>query len=476
MKLTYDPGDKLNFWESIHSLPGYPTGEDRPIKEMIFESEALFRLPQVLKNVAAEAAQTVLLVMDGQPMQRGAASLKPLVSEVLVKAGWKVQPLVLSADATGQVHTDMPHIDSVRRQLLKGMAVLGVGSGTVCDITKHACHLFDLETGAHTPFVMFQTANSVSAFTSNMAPTFIEGVKRTLPSRYPDALVCDLETLRDAPAEMTVAGVGDLLAIYVSLPDWFLAHELGLDPGYSELAQRLMGPLDELFLAHAEGIRTRQLEAMALLAKLIALGGLAMSLSHATTPMSGFEHVISHVLDLQAELTSSPLAQHGSQVSLASILGCGAYQHFLAEFVPEKVDQRQVYPPVNEMRIKVKAAFNSLDPTGKAGEACWADYRPKLEAWRSHKADLKAVLANWPDISSGIKQLTRAPERLVEILKGIGAPLTFADLQPPETEAQVKFAFMSAPLYRKRLTIGDLLVFLDWDREKLWSQLWKSVS
>ncbi len=162
------------------------------------------------------------------------------------------------------------------------------------------------ESGERLPFVVYQTANSVSAYTSNMAPTFVEGVKRTLPSRYPDALVCDLETLRDAPRAMTVAGVGDLLAAFVSFPDWVLANRLGLDPGYTPLAQELMGPLDEIFLEEAPPIRSGSLEGMATLAKLIALGGLAMSLSHATTPMSGYEHVISHILDLLAESRSRP--------------------------------------------------------------------------------------------------------------------------------------------------------------------------
>src|SRR4030095_7026315 len=150
--------------------------------------------------------------------------------------------------------------------------------------------------------------------TSNMAPTFVDGVKRTLPSRYPDLLICDLETLRDAPRSMTVAGVGDLLAAFGSYADWWLAHRLGLDNSYTAFARTLMGPLDEIFLEQADGLQKGTLENTAVLAKLIALGGIAMSLSHATAPLSGYEHVISHVLDLIAECRGRPLAQHGTQV------------------------------------------------------------------------------------------------------------------------------------------------------------------
>ena len=164
--------------------------------------------------------------------------------EVLRLAGWRVNPVEVLPDETGQVHTDMPRIEAVKSRLQPASAVVALGSGTICDISKHACYLYEQETSERLPFVVYQTANSVSAYTSNMAPTFVEGVKRTLPSRYPDALVCDLETLRDAPREMTVAGVGDLLAAFVSFPDWLLANHLGLDPSYSPLAQELMGPLD----------------------------------------------------------------------------------------------------------------------------------------------------------------------------------------------------------------------------------------
>jgi glycerol-1-phosphate dehydrogenase [NAD(P)+] len=304
-----------------------------------------------------------------------------------------------------------------------------------------------------------------------MAPTFVEGVKRTLASRYPDALVCDLETLRDAPREMTAAGVGDLLAAFVSFPDWLMANRLGLDPDYSPLAQELMGPLDEIFLEEAPAIRSGSLDGMATLAKLIALGGLAMSLSHATTPMSGYEHVISHILDLLAESHNRPLTQHGSQVALASILGTAAYQHLLDELEPQEVNLESCYPGSEEMQALVHETFLAVDPSGKAGKECWSDYQLKLEAWRAHKAEFKAFLKDWEIYREQLENLTCPPERLMTILRAVQAPEDFSELQPPQSEEDVKFAFMTAPLMRKRFTLGDLLIFLHWDREKLWQQV-----
>jgi glycerol-1-phosphate dehydrogenase [NAD(P)+] len=472
LKLAYDPADGPAFWEGISHIPGYPRGEDTPIRLMLFESNALLRLPEVLHRSGAGPEAPVLVVMDRTPMCRGADDLKPLVLDLLLKAGLRAEPMVLQPDTTGQVHSDLPHIELVQRRLRDGMSVLSVGSGTVTDIAKHAAHLFERAGGTHLPFVVLQTANSVSAYTSNMAPAFVDGVKRTLASRYPDALVCDLETLRDAPRAMTVAGVGDLLAAFVSFPDWYLAYRLGLDASYTLFPQTLMGPLDDIFLAHAEAIRSGTLEGMAVLAKLIALGGLAMSLAHATTPMSGYEHVISHILDLLAEQARRPLAQHGTQVALASILGAEAYRRFLDQFEPGGVALARCYPSAEAMQARIAAAFAAIDPSGRAGAECWADYRLKLEAWQAHRAEFEAVLRHWPEVRAELARLARPPERLAQVLRAVGSPLTFAELEPPAAEAEVEFAFLNAPLMRKRLTLGDLLLFLNWDREALWRQAW----
>jgi glycerol-1-phosphate dehydrogenase [NAD(P)+] len=234
-----------------------------------------------------------------------------------------------------------------------------------------------------------------------------------------------------------------------------------------------MGPLDDLFMASAKSILDRSPDGMAVLAKLIALGGLAMSLSHATTPMSGYEHVMSHILDLQAEIAHKPLAQHGTQVALATLLAADAYQHFLEEFDPNEVNLSACYPKSVQMEKDIRQAFLQIDPTGKAGEECWADYRLKLEAWQSERGRFEAFLKNWTAIRPGLDRATRSPERLLEIMKAVDSPLTFDELKPPVTETQARFAFMNSPLMRKRLTLGDLFIFLNWDRDQLWHQVWK---
>ena len=476
MTLRFDPEQIDQFKAEIRTIPGYPTGEDLPIRTMVFEPDALLKLPSLLERAGMTSEKQLSVVMDRTPMKREGDDLKPLLLAQLRNAGWQPDVIWLEPDPTGQVHTDFSQINRLKASLGANSAVLSVGSGTVTDIAKHACYVYQQEHNVTSlPFVVYQTANSVSAYTSNMAPAFVDGVKRTLPSRYPDVLVCDLKTLRDAPQAMTIAGVGDLLAAFGSYADWWLAYRLGLDNTYTEFAQTLMGPLDEIFLEHAEGIRTRIFESMSLLAKLIALGGLAMSLSHATAPLSGYEHVISHVLDLVAEQKPRPLAQHGSQVALATLLTTKAYQIFLDEFEPAEVQLEKCYPTESEMRRRVESAFHSLDSEGRVAAECWSDYKIKLEAWHAHRANFEQGLRDWADIRLHLRSLVRAPDVAGRILRAISAPMSFAELEPTPTEEEVRFAFRNAPLIRHRFTLGDLFIFLDWDQETLWKQVNKNL-
>jgi glycerol-1-phosphate dehydrogenase [NAD(P)+] len=249
-----------------------------------------------------------------------------------------------------------------------------------------------------------------------------------------------------------------------------------MDSGYSELAKNLVGPLDEILLEHAEGIQRGDLESVAVLAKLIALGGLAMSLSHATTPMSGFEHVMSHVLDMQAEIEHKPLRVHGSQVAVAALAGARMYQHFLNEFEPSELNQNACFPNMDTMKARIESNFAQIDPTGKAGAECWADYQQKLEKWHAHRADFEAVLKDWDSLCAELKREARPPEVILQILEAVHAPTRWSALTPAVQEEEAHFAFLNASLMRKRLTLGDLLIFMDWDREELWQEIWQSYA
>src|SRR5215217_4218656 len=102
--LMYDPADGVHFWESIRELPGFPVDETMPIQEMIFESDALFRMSDVLKKVGAQQAKPLIIVMDETPMLRNGENLKELILGTLQSEGWQTQVTWMRADESGQVN------------------------------------------------------------------------------------------------------------------------------------------------------------------------------------------------------------------------------------------------------------------------------------------------------------------------------------------------------------------------------------
>jgi glycerol-1-phosphate dehydrogenase [NAD(P)+] len=128
------------------------------------------------------------------------------------------------------------------------------------------------------------------------------------------------------------------------------------------------------------------------------------------------------------------------------------------------------------MKTLIESSFTEIDPSGKAGAECWADYSQKLGKWHAHRGDFEAVLKDWSSVRNQFAAETCPPETIRQILEAVKAPTHWSELNPPVNENEARFAFMCASLMRKRLTLGDLLIFLKWDREALWDRIWKDCA
>ena len=116
------------------------------------------------------------------------------------------------------MHADEEALAEAEAAVAGADCAVVVGSGTITDVCKEATR----RTGG-SPLVVVQTAASVNAFSDDMAVLLKSGTKRTVPSRWPDALLVDLKAPRRAPPEMNLAGFGDLLAMWTAPADWYLA-------------------------------------------------------------------------------------------------------------------------------------------------------------------------------------------------------------------------------------------------------------
>ena len=190
-------------------------------------ADALSLLPEVVSELARggyEAPPHVVLVTVATPMRRGEGDPKA-EAERLLAGRFELSRVVLGEGQGTQLHADEEALSEARTAVSGADCVVAVGSGTVTDVCKEA-------TVDGPPLVVVQTAASVNAFSDDVSVLLKSGTKRSVPSRWPDALLVDLTTLADAPPAMNLAGFGDIISMWTAPADWYLASAVGMDDSY----------------------------------------------------------------------------------------------------------------------------------------------------------------------------------------------------------------------------------------------------
>lgn len=182
---------------------------------------ALDALADVVAGLRRPAGDVVVLAA-ATPMSVDGRDLRAVIEEAL-EDRFAVRWVVVGP-AGGEVHADEPTVGAAAAAAAGAGCVITVGSGTITDIGKAAA-------SGGAPLVAVQTATSVNGYADPFSVLLRHGVKRTTPSRWPDALVIDPAVLRDAPPELSRAGAGDLMAMFTATADWYLASVIGLAPG-----------------------------------------------------------------------------------------------------------------------------------------------------------------------------------------------------------------------------------------------------
>jgi glycerol-1-phosphate dehydrogenase [NAD(P)+] len=458
-EFTYDPADMPTLRARLRHLPESETFPDFELTRAEIGEDALLRLPEILQELAGRPGP-VVVVQDGMEYVRGGESVKPLVAQMLTDAGWAVETVVVPDAEDGKPHADAETVDLVLGHLRPGVPVVSVGSGTVTDVAKHACFLFGQEQEP-LPLVFCATANSMLAYSAQMAVILRDGVKRTWPSRLSDALIHDTQVLRDAPAHTVLAGIGDITPIYVSFGDWYLAYRFGLG-SFKQASVEFLVDVREKLLPYAGEMGRRTPVGIDVLSRLLTLSGITATIAGETAPLSGYEHVIGHVLDMAAEHYQRPVGSHGSQVGMAVPLASISWNILLDELVPEDVDVDACYPSFATMEARVRETFDRIDPSGRMAAECWSDYSSKLEGWHAARPAFESFLAAWDVERARLRSLVPPAQECIEAVVTAGLPTRFEDLPVPIPEDQARWAFGSAHLMRNRLSHVDLLHFLGW--------------
>jgi glycerol-1-phosphate dehydrogenase [NAD(P)+] len=410
--------------------------------------------PDALHDLADAVAAVkkpgpVVVIVDETAMTRDGADIKAIVAETL-RGRFDMHVAVIRAH-TMELHADEDALAQADAAIADAGCVVAVGSGTITDVAKDASHR-----AGGIPFVVVQTAVSVNAFSDDMAVLLRDGVKRTVPSRWPDALIVDIGILAEAPPAMNRAGFGELCSMFTAPADWYLADALGMGDGYDPGIVDLFRAGAEDLLRNAATLRSNDPAALTELAARMTLTGIAMGVAGRTAPLSGTEHLFSHLLDMEAGLANRPLAFHGAQVGVASVLAATIWHDTLEQLDPAALLQDRSYPEPSTVEHRVRAAFEPLDSTGRMADECWRDVARKLDRWHRARPTIELAAKDWDHHRSVLAGLVATPDRLRTALRDAGAAATVEELDPPAPHSVVRWAMRALPLMRDRFTVADL--------------------
>jgi glycerol-1-phosphate dehydrogenase [NAD(P)+] len=355
--------------------------------------------------------------------------------------GWDVLTVMLEGD---DIIADACYVFQTMLALdHEPRTFVAVGSGTITDITRFVSHRSGRD------FISLPTAPSVDGFTSIGAPMVIEMVKTTVNCQGPLAVFADLPALCAAPRKMLAAGFGDMLAKFTASADWELGSLFGGDPFVASIAERMRAATWECGNRAGE-IATGSCEGVNALMDGLIESGFCLLEYGSTLPASGWEHHISHTLEMKLLREGRHSILHGAKVGigvLASARRYGIVREMGREEAAGRLQARPL-PDVEEEIRGIRAAY------GPIADGIIAVQQPWLSMTAEEFGALKGlVLEQWDKILR-IAEVVPPAELMQGWIAGASGPVTGPEAGLSEEEVALATAW--ARCLKDRMTIGRL--------------------
>ena len=289
--------------------------------------------------------------------------------------------------------------------------IVGVGSGVVNDNGKILAGMAKL------PYVIVGTAPSMDGYASGTSSMARDGAKISLNSKCPDAVIGDLDILAAAPMRLIQAGVGDMLAKYISICEWRIGRVV-CGEYYCETVASMVREALHRCVSQTEGIARRDPDAIAAVMEGMCLSGIAANYAGITRPVSGSEHYFSHLWDMRFLALGAPCDLHGIQCGVGTVLALRAYE-----------EVRKLRPS-REKALQYVRSFSFEDWKGSLRELLGSgaetliesDCRERRYDLELHAARLERILDGWDEILRIIDEELPTADEARKVLRSIGAP------------------------------------------------------
>jgi glycerol-1-phosphate dehydrogenase [NAD(P)+] len=301
------------------------------------------------------------------------------------------------------------------------------------------------------------TASSVDGYTSFGAALLKDGFKQTIPCPAPLAVLADTKIMAAAPTYLSSSGYGDLAAKLIAGADYLLSDictKLGesatepIDPfAWSMTQTGLRGKLD----AAADAYKGSTVS-IATLFEALSVTGFAMQYSKSSRPVSGGEHLLSHIWEMENLEFRGESVTHGHKVSLGTmVMSVFMWDVYKTKTLPPI---RKEQATAQEREAEVRNALAKEGLTGNMVDAAVKTALEKLKTPKQQKAWQEKLHDNWEPLRERVLEVLQEPSEIKEILLRGGCPTT-----PPEIGLTPERTLSTIPLaqmIRNRYTTLDL--------------------
>ena len=295
--------------------------------------------------------------------------------------------------------------------------VLALGSGVINDNCKIIADI------AGVPSMVVGTAPSMDGYASNSSCMIVGGLKVSLYHGMPAAIIADTDIMKNAPMRMLWAGLGDMLAKYIAICEWRIAHIVNGDPYCEKIAVLVRRSLDKV-VSQAERLTDRDPEVVGSIAEGLILSGIAMCFATTSRPASGLEHYFSHMWEMMALERGEESDLHGIQVGVGCYLTLKLYEQ-IRMLKPDREKAIAFMKSFDEEKWKAETrrVFGSVAP----GIIATAEKEGRNDP-EKHLKRLNLICDHWEEIQQIICEELPSFERLQAIMKPCGMPMRPAEL------------------------------------------------
>jgi glycerol-1-phosphate dehydrogenase [NAD(P)+] len=416
--------------------------------ELIVEAGAIERIPELFRRYGG--GLPVVVVADENTFEAAGEN----VCAALEKSGAALgSPFLFPGSPV--LPAEYRHVETVKQQILDRNAYpISVGSGTINDIVKLASH----ESGRR--YIAVATAASVDGYSSYGSAILRDGFKQTMACPAPVAIVADPVVLREAPPAMAAAGYADLSSKLTAGADWIIADILGsdkIDPSIWDMVQTDL----RRWLYEPGKLMKGDSQAFSTLFEGLLLTGFAMQAMQSSRPVSGTDHLFSHVWEMQhLEVKGAPVS-HGFKVALGTLIGTAFMEVLFSRPIAE-LDERALLAGRlgwQERSAAVREAFSGL-PTV---DIVLDESRAKHLSEDGLKKRLGLIRTRWEEMRRRVlDQLVPYPD-LKRMYLQAGCPVEPGQIGLDRR--RVRETFPLAQMIRNRYTALDLAFDVGWLEE-----------